>query len=169
MNQMGPSQPIFNNSMPDIPESQYPRCEHNSLTTVAITKKNGPNFGRPFYRCAMDYPDGCNFFQWVHPTEEEIGKTERFRKRKAEEKSANLSQQAFQSYMQQQLELLMNRQNEMMSFIKKIDDNNGTLNKKIHELGGLLVETQNYIKEAIIEEEEDEQPKKKKTNVSYNY
>lgn len=162
LNTMEASRPVFNNSMPTIPQTDYPRCEHGAPSCCSVTKKNGPNFGRPFFRCGMDYPNACNFFQWVHPTEEEISKTERFAKRKAEEKNNNLSQQAFQTYIQQQLELLMKRQEEMMNFMKKLDEHNGILNKKIHEFGKML--------EWNMEEEvEEEAPsKKKKTNVSYN-
>ena len=42
-----------------------PRCAHNYMSQAWMTKKQGVNYGRTFWRCPLARGKQCNFFQWT--------------------------------------------------------------------------------------------------------
>ena len=53
-----------------------PNCQHGQQAKLYVTRKQGPNFGRTFWRCPQDRQDQCPYFAWtlyqpMWPTEPE--------------------------------------------------------------------------------------------------
>jgi len=42
-----------------------PVCHHGVNTKVFVTRKQGPNLGRTFWRCPMDRQSQCQYFAWT--------------------------------------------------------------------------------------------------------
>ena len=42
-----------------------PLCQHQMPCTLFMTRKQGPNFGRMFWRCPMGRAQQCRYFAWT--------------------------------------------------------------------------------------------------------
>ena len=42
-----------------------PLCQHGQYSKVFLTRKQGPNFGRLFWRCAHSRQEQCRYFAWA--------------------------------------------------------------------------------------------------------